>query len=576
MEFLEGAMFNRVDLTVFVGYFVVVVAIGFWSARREKATIGDYFLAGRALPWYAMGASIVAAGISSEQFVGEVGYAYKVGMPVANWEWLVFPALSIMLWIFIPLYFRNRISTMPGYLERRFNAQVRTLYAYLSVASYIFVNFALVFYTGGFALNQMWGVNRILAVWIIAIATGAYTIYGGLISVAWTNFFQCLLLLGGGVYVFFAGMHLIDWDFAAALGTGQQAHLIAPADHPDVPWTALVILGLSTNVWYYATNQYINQRCLAARSEWDAKMGILFAGGLQLMLPLATCFPGMVYRVINPNLADSNAAYPAVVAAVVPAGFRGLVVAAVMAAIMSTIAGLVNSISTIVTLDIFRPWKGKDWSEERLVRFGQWAGGIGLLVGALFAPVVMRWENLFRYCQDLWAPMAAPIVTVFLAGALWKRATSRAAAICIWLAILTVPLTFAKQILADWNIHFLPPNLENSLVFGGTIFLISVAVAFFFSLDLSWPLAALCAAGGSLPLVGIGAASPVATAILVAGVVLAPLAAMMPAARTASAALWDRSMLRLPQGESVRWYSRLWMWWLLTLLAISAIYYHFW
>ena len=160
------------------------------------------------------------------------------------------------------------------------------------MASYVFVNFALVFYTGGFALEQMWGIDRLVAVWLLAAVTGLYTVYGGLTAVAWTSSLQCVLLLGGGIYVFFAGMAQIGWDFAAVLGTGQQAHLMTPADHPEVPWTALVILALSTNVWYYATNQYINQRCLAARNEWHAKMGVLFAGGLQLLMPLATCFPG--------------------------------------------------------------------------------------------------------------------------------------------------------------------------------------------------------------------------------------------------------------------------------------------
>lgn len=569
-------MFNSLDLAVFAGYFVVVVVIGFVAARKEKTTVGDYFLAGNTLPWYAMGASIVAAGISSEQFVGEIGYAYKVGMPVANWEWLVFPALSIMLWIFIPLYFRNRVSTMPEYLERRFGRDARTIYAYLSVGSYVFANFALVFYTGGFALEQMWGVNKIAAVWILAVATGAYTIYGGLISVAWTNFFQCLLLLGGGIYVFFAGMHKIDWNFAAVLGTGQQAHLIAPLDHPDVPWTALIILGLSTNLWYYATNQYINQRCLAARSEWDAKMGILFAGAIQLVLPLATCFPGMIYRVIEPNIENPDAAYPGIVAAVVPAGLRGLVAAAVIAAIMSTIAGLVNSVSTIVTLDIFRTTKGRDWSDKQLVNFGRWAGGIALIIGALFAPVVMRWDNIFRYCQDLWAPMAAPIVVVFLAGALWRGAKNQGAIVCLWLAVFTVPLTFAKQILADRDIYFLPANLQNSLVFAGSIFLISIASMALFSSSLS-PLAATAFASLlSILILALGAASPTLTALLVLIAVPAALLILMPAARTAGTALWDRSMLHLPVTEKRPWYAALWLWWALTMAIITTIYIWFW
>ena len=161
-------MYTFWDLSVFVGYFVVVVAIGFACGRRQQVSVDGYFRRNNQLPWYTIGLSIVAAGISSEQFVGEMGYAYKQGMPVANWEWLVFPALSILLWIFVPLYVRDRITTMPEYLEQRFGPSVRTLYAWLSVASYVFVNFALVFYTGGFALEAMWGINRLTAVWMMA------------------------------------------------------------------------------------------------------------------------------------------------------------------------------------------------------------------------------------------------------------------------------------------------------------------------------------------------------------------------------------------------------------------------
>ena len=367
-------MYNSIDFIFFVGFFLAVLLVGFLSTRRQEASVSAYFRAGNHLSWYVIGFSIVAAGISSEQFVGEMGYAYKIGMPVANWEWLIFPALTILMWVFVPLYFRNRITTMPEYLENRFGGRTRTLYAWLTVASYVLVNFSVVFYTGGFALESMWGVNRFAAVWILALVTGLYTVYGGLKAVAWTSSLQCIVLLGGGLFVFFAGMAKIDWDFAAVLGTGQRAHLMTPADHPEVPWTAFVILALSTNVWYYATNQYINQRCLAARNEWHAKMGVLFAGGLQLLLPLATCFPGMIYRVYNPNLANADAAYPAVVAWAVPTGLRGLVAAAIVGAIMSTISGLVNSTSTIITLDIFGRWKGRDWSEARLVRVGPLVG----------------------------------------------------------------------------------------------------------------------------------------------------------------------------------------------------------
>lgn len=567
-------MFGLLDAVFFFAYIGIVLFIGFAVARKEKATINDYFRAGNTLPWYAIGASIIAAGISSEQFVGEVGYAYKLGMPVANWEWLVFPALSIFLWIFVPIYVRGRITTMPEYLERRYGPTARTLYAIVIVASYIFANFALVFYTGGYAMEKMWGFNRIGAVWMLAVLTGAYTIYGGMVSVAWTDFFQCILLMGGGIFVFFAGMHRLNWDFSAVLGEGQRARLIAPQSH-EIPWTALIILALSTNVWYYATDQFINQRCLGAKNEWHAKMGVLLAGALQLLLPLATCFPGMIYYAINPNLEDHNAAYPAVVAALVTKGLRGLVVAAVLGAIMSTISGLVNSTATIVTLDIFRRWKGRNWPEARLVRFGQWAGGAALLVGALFAPVVMKWDSIFRYCQDIWAPMAAPAVVVFMGGALWKPARERGAVACLWLSILTIPLTFLKSFLADSGVHILPGNLDNSLVFAGGIFLVSVVLLAALSLARSVAMGLSWSVVLGFVIFFLVEYQPAIAAVLIMAVFAIAMAYYCYTARTVAPNMWDRSMVLLPKGEPEKWYFSIWFWWLVLAGVFAAIYIKF-
>jgi SSS family solute:Na+ symporter len=448
----------------------------------------------------------------------------------------------------------------------------------LIVASYIFVNFALVFYTGGYALEKMWGFDRVAAVWLLAIATGAYTIYGGMLSVAWTDFFQCLLLMGGGLYVFFAGMHHLDWNFAAVISSGQRAHLIAPQSH-EVPWTALVILGLSTNVWYYATDQFINQRCLGAKNEWHAKMGVLFAGGLQLLLPLATAAPGMIYYAMNPTLSDHNAAYTSVVAELIPAGLRGLVVAAVIGAIMSTISGLVNSTSTMVTLDLFRRWKGRDWPEHRLVRFGQWSGTAALIIGALFAPVVMKWDSIFRYCQDIWAPMAAPAVVVFVGGALWRPAKQRGAVACLLLAMLTVPLTFLKSLLADAGIHILPPNLENSLLFGGGVFILSIVLLVVFSLVRSLAAGLLCSAIAAVFIFWLINANPAAIAVLIVG---SYVAAMVYGWRISSreagdSYMWSRSMLLgSPAGQSQKWYKSIWFWWLVNFAVFAAIYLRFW
>ena len=565
-------MFNNIDLACFLSYFVLVMIIGIVTARKQRNTISGYFLGGNRLPFYAIGFSIVAAGISSEQFVGEVGYAYKLGMPVANWEWSVFPALTLLLWIFIPLYFRNKVTTMPEYLEKRYGGQARTLYACLLIASYVLVNFAVVFYTAGYALEMMWGINKLTAVWAIALITGLYTIYGGLTAVAWTSSFQCVLLMGGGIYVFFAGMSMIGWDFQAILGTGDQAHLITPADH-EVPWTALASMMLTSHLWYYATNQYINQRCLAARNEWHAKMGIIVAMMLQVFLPLATTFPGMVYRVINPNLIDADAAYPMVVAAVVPTGLRGLVAAAIVGAIMSTISGLVNSVSTLVTLDLFQRWKGKNWAEKDLVRIGRWSGGIALLIGALIAPIVMKWDNLFRYAQDIWAPMAAPIVIIFLAGALWKKANERGAVVCLWISILSIPFIISKVILADFGIELLPTNLANPLVFAGAMTLSSIALLICFSYNRTWLSGWIYSAITVIPIFIMASFSATLMAVLVL-VTMSVLIVLLGLKRTSPVDnMWDSSMLN---ASGTSWYSNLWIWWLIPTLTIVAIYAYLW
>lgn len=567
-------MFNSIDLACFVGYFLVVVAIGFSVGHKQRTTVSGYFRGGNRLPFYAIGFSIVAAGISSEQFVGEVGYAYKLGMPVANWEWSVFPALTVLLWIFIPLYFRNRVTTMPEYLERRFGGQARTLYAVLLIASYVLVNFAIVFYTGGFALEIMWGFDRLTAVWVLALVTGLYTVYGGLTAVAWTSSFQCILLMVGGIYVFLAGMAHIGWDFPAILGTGSQAHLITPVDH-EVPWTALAIMLLTTHLWYYANNQYINQRCLAARNEWHAKMGIVVAMGLQILLPMATTFPGMVYRVINPNLPQADAAYPTIVGTVVPTGLRGFVAAAIVGAIMSTISGLVNSTSTLVTLDIVQRWKGRNWPEERLVSVGRWSGAIALLIGAAIAPLVMKWENLFRYAQDLWTPMAGPVVVVFLAGALWKNAGARGAILCIWLSIAMIPFVMGKMILADYGIHFLPENLANPLVFAGSITLISIALMVLFSVGLktsaSVPISLVLIAS----IFSVAATSPIAIAGSVLSVIALLIFALAVSRQQPQENMWDVSMLAA-HADKLPWFANLWLWWFLASAIMGIIYYWLW
>ncbi|MGC9329747.1 MAG: sodium:solute symporter family transporter, partial [Candidatus Hinthialibacter sp.] len=286
-------------------------------------------------------------------------------------------------------------------------------------------------------------------------------------------------------------------------------------------------------------------------------------------------FPGMVYRVINPNLAQADAAYPMVVGAVVPTGLRGLVAAAIVGAIMSTISGLVNSTSTLVTLDTVQRGGGKNWPEKRLVSIGRWSGAIALLIGALIAPLVMKWENLFRYAQDLWTPMAGPVVVVFLAGALWEKASKKGALLCISLSILMIPFVMTKMLLADKGIDILPENLANPLVFAGSITLCAITLMFFCSISLS-SIARFLFTGVFMILIFSLAA--VNSKIIAAGVLIILTLLIVGLAgtrRLAADHMWDASMLK-SDSDHRGWYANLWAWWILTALVMSSIYIYFW
>ncbi|MBN2210257.1 MAG: sodium/solute symporter [Sedimentisphaerales bacterium] len=434
---------SYLDYFVFLAYMLIVILIGFAVARREKKTSLDYFLAGDNLPWFAIGFSLVASSISTEQFVGEVGYAYRYGLAVSNWEWGVFAALTIMLVFFVPLYISRRISTMPEYLEYRFGPLARILFGVITILSYVFINLAGVIYSGALALHTIFGINIWLAACLLAAVAGAYTIAGGLASVVWTDVFQAVLLLGGGLLVFFLGVDRVG--FEAIRGTGDRAHLILPADHPSLPWTGMVVLFLSTNLWYYATNQYINQRVLGARDQWHARAGILFAAFLGIFLTLAVCFPGLIAYKLFPGLENPDQAYPKVVSELIgPLGYgiRGLVFAGLIGAIMSTIDSLVNSCSTIITIDFYKRFFKKDASQASMITFGRISSTILLAISLLWTPVVASWDSIFSYFQECWFFMAVPIVVVFVSAILWKRANSMAANATLILSIAFLGLPY--------------------------------------------------------------------------------------------------------------------------------------
>lgn len=434
---------GKIDIYIFVFYFVVLIFIGFWSGRKKKDTAEDFFLATGKLKWYVIGFAFIAAGISSEQFIGTVGFAYSNGISVANWEWLNGPSLLVLLIVFVPFYLRKKVVTMPQFLEMRFDGKVRTLFALLTILTYIFINLAGVIYSGGYALNIIFGINLYLALWSVTILAGLFTIWGGMASVAWTNVFQSVLLLGGGLLVFILGLFEVDGGLKEIIGTGERSHLILPANHPEIPWTGLIVLALSTNIWYYCTNQTINQAVLGAKDEWHARMGVIFAGFLWVFIAFADVFPGLIAKALAPDIAPDSA-YPYVVNSLVPAGFKGIVFAGLCGAIISTIEAVINASSSIFTFDIYKRYINKNAGNKELIRAGRITSGFVLIIGAAWAPTVLSFGHIFSYFQETWTYVAIPVTVIFVGGILWKRLNSKVAFIIL---LLTFPMFIVPYLL---------------------------------------------------------------------------------------------------------------------------------
>ena len=462
---------NLIDASVVGLYLLVLFTIGLVSARKSKDQSAEsFFLTNKTLPWFAIGFTIIASGISSEHFLGAVGYSYTFGLAVANWEWLNAPSLIILIVFFIPIYLRKNVVTMPQFLEMRFNHSVRLLFAIITILIYTFINLAGVIYSGGIALQGILDLDTIyLGVITVTLIGGFFAIYGGMESVAWTNVFQAVLLLGGGLIVFIMGINTVPGGLSEILGDGNRAKLILPSDDPEIPWTGLMVLTFSTNIWFFCTNQSINQAALGAKNEWNAKMGILFAGFLMIIIPLADVFPGLIAYALGLNPKDSaggaNSAYLDLVEHLLPVGLRGVVYAALCGAIISTIEAMSNACSTIFTFDIY-PVISKLRDDKQLIKTGRITGILVLIVAALWTPVVGTFQHIFQYFQQCWAFIAIPAVIVFFLGILWKNFSDRA-------AVITLLLSF-PMFLMPYLLNFFSIGLNAYVAAGYTLIIVLV------------------------------------------------------------------------------------------------------
>jgi SSS family solute:Na+ symporter len=466
---VESFVLAPLDYVAIVAFFAILSVIGYWAGRGEQASSEEYFLAGKKLPWYVVGGSFIASNISSDQFIGMVGAAVVYGVCISLYEWANVATYALLIWFFVPFLLASKVFTTPEYLEKRFSPIVRTLFAVVTIISNIVAFLAAVLYGGALALHELFGWELWPAIIGLGIVAGIWAVYGGLSSVAWTDLFTVAVMLVGGVIVTVYGLlalapeggGVVDgfqvmldrneattgpWKEAVQTNTQELAgtdtynrlSVVQPATHPLIPTVSMFTFLLSVSLWYNVLNQFMIQRVLGAKDVYHARMGIVFAGWLKIILPVITILPGMILFAMKPELlliepwADVKPAadrgYVQLIHELVPAGLRGLFLAALFGAIQSTVNSVLNSTSTIFTFDIYRRLLRPKATDRDLVRVGVVSSVVVLIVAIVIGRFVgVLGGGLFEYVISLYVLFAPPFAAVFLLGILWRRVTAPAA-----------------------------------------------------------------------------------------------------------------------------------------------------
>lgn len=419
-----------VDLAVIGLYFAVIFGIAFYFSRKER-TSEDYFLASRNVGWFAIGASLFVSNISTEHFIGLAGSGATSGLAVGHFEWLACLILLILGWVFVPFYLRTNVFTMPEFLERRFGRSCAVYLASISILAYIFTKISVHLYAAAVVLERVVGWNPLTAAIILVVMTGVYTIAGGLAAVIYTELVQTLVLLFGAVVLTFVGLNEIG-GFAGLRAALPEHYfsMIKPGNHPEFPWTGIFLGAPILGIWYWCTDQVIVQRVLSAKDEGHAKAGTIFAGFLKILPVFILVLPGLIAVSLYPQLFTRNAAgtvtngdiaYPILIVNLLPQGMIGVMIAALLAALMGGMASVFNSASTLVTLDFYKKLR-PDATELQLVTFGRVATGILVVLGLLWVPFIsLLSSQLFIYLQSVQAYISPPIAVCFIFGILWPR-----------------------------------------------------------------------------------------------------------------------------------------------------------
>jgi SSS family solute:Na+ symporter len=422
-----GAAVSGIDLFLIVAYFVAVAGIGYWSSKESQDSSKSYFLGGGNIGWMAIGASLFASNISAEHFIGLAGSGASSGLAVGQFEWIACFMLLLLGWLFVPFYVRTGVFTMPEFLERRFNSQCRTYLSAVSLVAYVFTKISVAVYAGALVLQTILGWNIWVGAIVLIVATGAYTIFGGLRAVIYTDFLQAFILIGGGIILTATAIARVGGLGALFQGVEPEFfNLWKSVNHPDFPWTGILFGAPILGVWYWCTDQMIVQRTLAASNIETARRSTIFAGFLKLIPVFILVLPGVAGRVLFPDVAPDRM-YATLVTELLPPGIRGLVIAGLLAALMSSLSSVFNSSATLAVMDFYKKWR-PDASERELVRAGQFSTIALVAIGLLWLPFIGLMSNqLYVYLQSVQAYISPPIAAVFLLGLLWKRANGKGA-----------------------------------------------------------------------------------------------------------------------------------------------------
>ncbi len=446
------------DYAVVIFYAVFLLVLAQWVSREKKGhekNTQDYFLAGRSLPWWAIGASLIAANISAEQIIGMSGSAYVMGVAIASYEWMAALTLLIVGKYLLPVFLKHQIYTMPQFLEQRYDHRVRMVMATFWLGVYVFVNLTSILWLGSLAINSVTGLDQMYGLVILGVFAISYSLYGGLKAVALTDIIQVVLLVFGGLLIAWITMDKISGGEGAIAGfmqTLDQApekfDMIFTKDsefYQYLPGISVLVGGMwIMNLSYWGFNQYIIQRALAAKSTQEAQKGIAFAAFLKMLMPILVVLPGIAAALLVPDLDPPDKAYPMAMT-LLPVGLKGLVFAALIAAIVSSLASMTNSISTIFTMDMYKHFKPQETSQKHLVTVGRVVALSAMVIAMIVAkPLLGNFDQAFQYIQEFTGFFTPGIVAIFLLGFFYKKTTANGAlSAAIGSAVLSLGLKLA-------------------------------------------------------------------------------------------------------------------------------------